>query len=101
MAECMLILNRGNGRVGLFKNTDKSSEFPGLSYIAVKEPLQLNLSSLMVEARAHWALQQGNSQHIVALLKEPSEVGGRIERMLLEYLPLGSLEFLLDRRASM
>jgi hypothetical protein len=71
----MLISSRGFGLVGLFKHTGKSSDFPNLQYVAVKEAANIGEDPLTDEAKAHCALDQGNSQHIVKLLKKPSKVG--------------------------
>lgn len=62
------------------------------------------------EARWHWLLQQANSQHIVRLFKEPPAILDptrpdddelHVMRLLMEYLPMGTLNDLLERRATM
>lgn len=110
--ESQLNSNRGFAIVGLWKYVGKDLTITNPEYVAVKQENLItaakegNMNAFNNEAKWHRLLNQANSQHIMRIVRERQPFWRKflgqeslvVERVLLEYCPLGTLKELLEGR---
>ena len=88
----------GNGLVGLWEYSGPEANPPPLRQVAIKQSLKpLPDMSLENEARFIQILNQAGSDHFVRQITPPQRnAAGHVERLILEYCPMGDMFGMTD-----